>query len=67
MQLMDSKASDRVNRKLYESDYLQVTNHVTSICQTTYVDFFIKKFLKIIWVGDANRSLLLLLLFCWMV
>ena len=33
MQLMDSKASDRVNRLLYETDYLHVTIYVIYIRQ----------------------------------
>ena len=35
MQLMGSKASDGVNRQLYESDYLRVTNYVIYIRQPT--------------------------------
>ena len=35
MQLMDSKASDRVNRLLYETDYLHVTIYVIYIRQLT--------------------------------
>ena len=46
MQLMDSKASDRVNRLLYETDYLHVTIYVIYIRQLAQF-FLIKNFLKL--------------------